>query len=254
MIYYGLFWKSISSYGAAYPFIVLDKPKSSRAVAIAFRQESARPDYRNDPRLLNRLKQDTKLNWMILAKFSFLLAFVLPAQLLAQTITAKVQINPFHDPESIPLSLGAGVEVGLSPKSALQLGGLYRLDHTGYGVTKGPKFYLDYRYYVKPQKQRNSGFYLSPFVGFGHQQLGSDDFDGLIREHTLTEQLAGFVVGYQPYQKSSRFTVDLYAGPEYQWRVERYNFYDFAKLFPYQVNRNRMWFRAGITFCLRVKR
>lgn len=193
---------------------------------------------------------------MALTRLPFIVAFVLPVQLLAQTITAKIQLNPFHNPESIPLNLGAGAEIGLSPKSSLQLSGLYRLDHTGYGVNKGPKFYFDYRYYVNLQNQKNSGLYISPFVGVGHQQLSpeGDDFDGVIKDHTLDEQLAGFLIGYQPYRKSSRFTVDIYAGPEYQWRIEHYSFNDFAKLPSYQLSKNRTWFRAGLTFCFRLKR
>jgi hypothetical protein len=195
-------------------------------------------------------------NEMALTKLPFILALVLPAQLLAQTITAKVQLNPFHNPESIPLNLGVGVEVGLSPTSSLQLSTLYRVDHTGYGVSKGPKSYFDYRYYVKPQNQKSSGFYVSPFLGVGHQQLAppGDDFDGVIKNHALEEKLAGLLIGYQPYRKSSRFTVDIYAGPEYQWRVEKYSFNDFSKLPSYQLNKNRIWFRAGLTFCLRLKR
>ncbi len=193
---------------------------------------------------------------MALTRILLILALVLPGPMVAQTITAKSQLNPLLISEVIPLSIGAGVEVGLSPKSSVQLSGLYRADKTGYGVTKGPKFYLDYRYYVKPQSQQNSGFYLSPFLGFGHQDVAppGDDFDGTIKDHTLTERLVGCLIGYQPYRKSSRFTVDLYAGPEYQWRIEKYSFNDFTQLKPYQLNPNRVWFRAGLTFCLRLKK
>ena len=194
---------------------------------------------------------------MTFTKLLFTLAFVLPAPLMAQTITVKLTPGPLqalgglHWSELVPLTFGASVEVGVSPKSSFQINGLYRIGDESHG----PKYYVDYRYYVKPQKQNNSGFYISPFLGISHQRVTSDeDFDGIIKDHFINGKSTGVLIGYQPYRKSSRFTVDIYAGPEYQWRVEKYSFNDFANRPSYQLSSNRTWFRAGINFCFRIKR
>lgn len=195
---------------------------------------------------------------MFMARLLLALILIPSTCLRAQTITVKAMVGPFPFTSSIPASLGGGLEVGLSPRSSLQLSGFYRIQPTGYGTNQGPKFYLDYRYYIEPQKQKNSGFYVSPFVGIGHQQLGDDgDTFGLpshVKTHTLGEQFAGFVLGYQPYRKLSRFTVNLYAGPKYEWRTEQYSYNDSTHLPTLSYNKNRVWFRAGLTLCLRVKK
>ena len=73
VVYTGLLWNPISSFSAAYPFIVLDKTEINGTSAFAqgelkieFRTPppggATRADLRNDSRLLDRLKQDNKLN------------------------------------------------------------------------------------------------------------------------------------------------------------------------------------------------
>ncbi|QMW03063.1 hypothetical protein [Spirosoma foliorum] len=61
---------------------------------------------------------------MTLLKHIFFVVAILPAQLFAQSITAQLQLNIIHIGRYIPVSLGTGVEVGLSPKSSIQLNGL----------------------------------------------------------------------------------------------------------------------------------
>lgn len=72
VVYYGLFFNPISSYGSGYPFITLfddslsKEPVSDQIVMqVDFRKPypggPARLDLRNDARLLDRLKQDNKL-------------------------------------------------------------------------------------------------------------------------------------------------------------------------------------------------
>ena len=72
VVYYGLFFNPISSYGSGYPFITLysDSLNNNQVadqikMQVAFRKPypggPARPDLRNDPRLLDRLKQDNKI-------------------------------------------------------------------------------------------------------------------------------------------------------------------------------------------------
>jgi len=72
VVYYGLFFNPLSSYGSGYPFITLfddslsKKPVSEQIVMqVDFRKPypggPTRPDLRNDPRLLDRLRKDNKL-------------------------------------------------------------------------------------------------------------------------------------------------------------------------------------------------
>lgn len=72
VVYYGLFFNPLSSYGSGYPFITLyndsldKKPVFEQiTMQVDFRKPypggPARLDLRNDPRLLDRLKQDNKL-------------------------------------------------------------------------------------------------------------------------------------------------------------------------------------------------
>ncbi|GAB4033970.1 hypothetical protein [Spirosoma gilvum] len=185
---------------------------------------------------------------MPILRLILLLAITLPFKLSAQTITAQLQLNPIHIAKYIPLSLGGGLEVGLSPKSSLQVNGLFLIDgNLGDTFTKGSKAYLAYRYYPNPKNQNNSGLYVSPFVGYGH--LHSQEYeDPFGPGSTIQEKLAGVLIGLQPY-KGHRFTIDLYAGPEYQWRVaDRYTPLIKAS------HPDRLWLRAGFYFCVRLKK
>lgn len=189
---------------------------------------------------------------MYLYRFAFLTAVLIPVSLTAQTITAKLLVNPIHVEEHIPISLGGSIEVGVSTKSSLQLAGLYRIDkQLSQGIDRGPKYYLDYRYYFRPHQQKNSGFYLSPYIGYGRRKLAEgDEPTGLVESQRMVETLSGVLVGYQPY-KRSRFSVDAYAGPEYQWRTKTTNYVSGENA---QVTLDRIWFRAGLSLCLRLKK
>lgn len=193
---------------------------------------------------------------MLIVRLLLVLMLTWPIALCAQTITAKGAFGPFA--WGIPGSLGTAVEVGISARSSVQLSGFYRVEKTGFGINQGPKFYLDYRWYPNPQNQKNSGFYLSPFVGMGHQRLGDDgDTSGQLSheiEHSLREQFAGFVLGIQPYPRSSRFSIDVYAGPAYEWRTEHYRYDNSALWPPVSYNRSRIWFKAGLSLCLRIRK
>lgn len=176
----------------------------------------------------------------------------LPLPLVAQTITAKLMGNPIRMDGYVPLSLGGGVEIGISPKSSMQLVGMYRVDkQLGESLDQGPKFYFDYRYYLNPPQRKNSGLYLSPFVGYGKLRLtGLDSPSGTQTDDTRRETLAGLLIGYQPYKKKSWLSVDMYAGPEYQWNV-----WSFANQNapPSRYYSNRLWFRAGMSLSVRLK-
>ena len=139
-----------------------------------------------------------------------LVGTLFPVPLAAQSITAKLQFNPIHVEESIPLSIGSSLEVGISPKSSFQFSGLYRFDkQLSQGIDRGPKYYLDYRYYPHFIQQKNSGFYLSPYIGYGNLQLAEgDEPTGDVKSQRMEEMLTGFLIGYQPYKKS-RLSVDL---------------------------------------------
>ncbi|WP_381526926.1 hypothetical protein [Spirosoma soli] len=170
----------------------------------------------------------------------------------AQTITAKLLVNPVHIEERIPLSIGGSVEVGVSQRSSLQLSGLYRFDkQLSQGIDQGPKYYLDYRYYLRQLQQKNSGLYLSPYIGYGLLKLAEgDEPTGLVESEQMVETLTGVLIGYQPY-KLARFSIDAYAGPEYQWRTKTTNY---ALGGNTQLALNRLWFRAGVSLSFRLKK
>ena len=189
---------------------------------------------------------------MILIRLILVAGLFLPMHLVAQTITAKLNINPIHIEEHLPLSAGAAVEVGLSAKSSLQVNGFYRIDkQLSQGLDHGPKFYLDYRYYLHPVHQQNSGFYVSPFVGYGTRKLTYylDQVSETATQQT-NEAMTGVLFGYQPYRRS-RFSVDIHAGPEYQWRMQRTSSVSSRLV---QSSLNRVWFRAGLSLCVRLRK
>ncbi|GAB4021123.1 hypothetical protein GCM10028808_64980 [Spirosoma migulaei] len=187
---------------------------------------------------------------MTFIKLFFVVA-LLPVQLAAQAITAQLQLNPIHIGQYIPISLGGGIEVGLSPKSSIQINGVYRVDKAlGESFTKGPKAYLAYRYYINPEGQKNRGYYISPFVGYGSLQSydyeASPDDEGKL----IHEKYTGVLLGFQPY-KCHRFTVDIYGGPDYQWRVENSRI---SNLLLHESHSDRLWLRAGFYVCFRLKK
>lgn len=189
---------------------------------------------------------------MILIRLILVAGLFLPIPLVAQTVTAKLNINPIHIKEYLPLSAGAAIEVGVSKKSSLQMSGLYRIDkQISVGIDHGPKLYLDYRYYLHPVHQQNSGLYVSPFVGYGTRRLAYylDQVSETATQRT-NEAMTGVLFGYQPYRRS-RFSVDIHAGPEYQWRMQRTSS---ASSRLVQSSLNRVWFRAGLSLCVRLRK
>ncbi|WBA42294.1 DUF3575 domain-containing protein [Hymenobacter canadensis] len=175
-----------------------------------------------------------------------LLAFTQPVS--AQTITVKASANPLLSIEDrIPLSASLGMELGLTPHSALQLTGSYRhFRAQDQEPDNGPKVYLDYRYYFTPA-QPQTGFFAGPFVGVGRLKLGLGDVppSGAVRGKR-TEQEAGVLLGYQ--QLFSRLTLDAFAGPAYRWETTRNANYPFSQKSAF------LWLRASFTVGIRLKK
>ncbi len=173
-------------------------------------------------------------------------AFMTP--IAAQTVTVKASINPLLSVEDrIPLSAGLGLEMGLTPHSALQLFGSYRhFRAQDQEPDTGSKLYLDYRYYFTTE-QPQTGFFAGPFLGVGRLKLGLGDTPppGAVRGKR-TEQEAGLLVGYQ--QLFSRLTLDAFAGPAYRWQTTHN-----ANL-PSSQKSAFLWLRAGFTVGVRLKK
>ncbi|AII50733.1 hypothetical protein N008_01890 [Hymenobacter sp. APR13] len=164
----------------------------------------------------------------------------------AQTITVKASINPLLSVEElIPLSAGLGLEVGLTPRSALQVVGSYRhFRAQDQEPDSGPKLYVDYRYYFAAEKPQ-TGFFAGPFVGAGRLKLGlGDDPPPGATRGKLTEKEAGVLFGYQ--QLFSRLTLEAFAGPAYRWETTRNANYATSRT-------DFLWLRAGVTLGMRVK-
>ncbi|WP_410780059.1 hypothetical protein [Hymenobacter sp. 5516J-16] len=133
-----------------------------------------------------------------------------------------------------------GVEIRISPHSALQVSGSYRyFRNQDAEPDKGPKFYLDYRYYPW-STSTNDGLFLSPFVGIGSLRVGRGDDFNLPDTNRKREQEAGVLLGYQALW--SRFTLEGFAGPAYR-RV--------ASVGSYLGVQRFVWLRAGFTAGLR---
>lgn len=184
---------------------------------------------------------------------------LLPCPLVAQTLTVKLSGNPVvYLEDAIPLSATAGVEVGLSHKSSVQLTGVYRLYQdpsglpSGYGgPSHGSKLYLDYRFYPFARKQPDAGLYVSPFLGTGKVALTEFDLPGRrFSRREILEKEAGILLGYQPF-KQSRFALDVYAGPAYQWLTQEL---EEPNGVLFSVSRQKTWFRAGVSLCYRISR
>jgi hypothetical protein len=177
----------------------------------------------------------------------------------AQTVTVKLSGNPvIYYEEVIPVSAVAGVEVGISRRSSVQLSGLYRSygglhgDPGNYGgASHGTKGYLDYRFYLFARKQPNGGLYVSPYLGAGKVALTEADLPMRhFSRREVLEKEAGILLGYQPFHHS-RFSIDLYAGPAYQRRtleMEEPN----GNLISSSMK--RPWFRGGLSLCYRISR
>jgi hypothetical protein len=184
---------------------------------------------------------------------------LLPCPLAAQTLTVKVSGNPviYHE-DALPVSAVAGVEVGISRRSSVQVSGVYRAyggiwgDPGNYGrPSHGAKLYLDYRFYPFARKQPNAGLYVSPYVGTGKVALTEVDLPTrrFFRREVLEKEV-GILLGYQPFNRS-RFALDVYAGPEYQWLTQELEEPN-GNLF--SISRNNTWFRAGLSLCYRISR
>ena len=179
--------------------------------------------------------------------------------LAAQTLTVKLSGNPvIYYEDDLPVSAVAGVEVGISRRSSVQISGVYRVyggihgnpsNHGG--PSHGSKLYLDYRFYPFAQKQPNAGLYVSPYLGTG--KIALTEVDLPVRHFSRREVLekeVGILLGYQLCNRS-RFGIDVYAGPAYQQRtleMEEAN----GKLLSSLVK--EIWFRAGISLCYRISR
>lgn len=176
---------------------------------------------------------------------------VLPYLANGQTITAKLAGNPIIQGPDIPLSATLGLEVGVSKKSSFQADVSYREYKDDGGVSDGWQLYLNYRYYPFAREVSNTGFYISPFVGYGVIQLSDPDEAPQIPEFSYqkTNEL-GFLLGVQPIRKH-RFSVDLFFGPAFQWQTQ-------ATRYPsgdrYDYNWRRLWMRGGFYFSYRIKR
>ena len=179
----------------------------------------------------------------------------LPAALSGQSLTLKLHVNPvLQIEEQVPLSAGASLEVGLTKRSAVQFNGNYRLfTYLDGEPDYGNKFYLDYRYYLRPRKQANAGWYVSSFAGYGRLVLGHGD-DPLPGAYAYSrrvmEREAGVLLGVQPFG-NSRFAVDLFAGPMYQQRIfQRVE----AGVIDNEETFNRLWLRGGYSISFRLFR
>lgn len=167
-----------------------------------------------------------------------------------QTITPKISINPLlHVGEIIPLSATLGLEVGVSAKSSLQLLGSYRhFPAQDDEPSNGPKLYLDYRRYLRPE-QPNTGVFLGPFVGVGRVQLGlGDEPPPGATQQRRTEVETGALLGYQAL--FSRLTAEVYAGPAYRWQTTSDSFGPSS----YSDKDRFLWIRAGFTVGVRLKK
>jgi hypothetical protein len=179
----------------------------------------------------------------------------LPAALPAQSLTLKLHANPvLQIEEQVPLSAGASLEVGLTKRSAVQLNGNFRLStYLDAEPDRGNKFYLDYRYYLLPRTQANSGWYVSPFAGYGRITLGRGDEpppSAYTYSRRMVEREAGVLLGVQPFG-NSRFAVDLFLGPMYQQRnFQRVE----AGVIANEETYNRLWLRAGYSVSFRLFR
>lgn len=184
---------------------------------------------------------------------------LLPCPLVAQTLTVKLSGNPIiYVEDVIPLSATAGVEVGLSHKSSVHLTGMFRLYQdpsglpSGYGgPSHGSKLYLDYRFYPFARKQPNAGLYVSPYLGTGKVALSEPDLPTRrFSRREVLEKEAGILLGYQPFNRS-RFSLDLYAGPAWQWLTQEL---EEPNGVLFSVSWQKTWFRAGVSLCYRVSR
>jgi hypothetical protein len=94
--------------------------------------------------------------------------------------------------------------------------------------------------------------YVSPFIGYGKLALGKGDEPLIGEDYTyhMIEKELGIILGYQPFG-SSRFTVDLFVGPEYQWRTKQRtsNTGDVRN-----DAMNRFWLRGGYNLSFRIVR
>jgi hypothetical protein len=175
----------------------------------------------------------------------FLLGFLQAAS--AQSLTVKASINPLLSVEErIPLSAALGLEVGLTPRSALQLTGSYRhFRAQDQEPGSGPKLYFDYRYYFAAE-QPLTGFFAGPFLGVGRLKLGlgDDPLPGTARSKR-TEQETGLLLGYQ--RLLSRLTLEAFAGPAYRWETTRNANYATSQT-------DFLWLRVGFTVGVRIKK
>jgi|GEM_PF-3251078 len=183
----------------------------------------------------------------------------MPCPLAAQTLTVKVSGNPvIYYEAALPVSAVAGLEVGISRRSSVQISGVYRVyggiwgDPGDYGgPSHGAKLYLDYRFYPFARKQPNAGLYVSPYLGTGKVSLAELDLPGTrFSRREVLEKEAGILLGYQPFNRS-RFALDVYAGPAYQWLAYELEEPNGSLL---SMPWTKTWFRAGISLCYRISR
>jgi len=184
---------------------------------------------------------------------------LLPCPLVAQTLTVKLSGNPviYYD-DDLPVSAVAGVELGISRRSSVQISGVYRVyggiwgDPGTYGgPSHGSKLYLDYRFYPFARKQPNAGLYVSPYLGTGKIALTEPNLPARrFSRREILEKEAGILLGYQPFNRS-RFAIDVYAGPAFQHNTHELEAPN-GTLLSSSMKITR--FRAGISLCYRISR